>query len=73
MIYFLFSGFARESGQRPDKLSMKKKLKLKCQEQNPNPGQNPVMVGYGMGATGIGPVMTVLNYSQPSKILPIHI
>ncbi|XP_027192931.1 uncharacterized protein [Cicer arietinum] len=78
-MYYLHTGFARESGQRPDKLSMKKKLKLKCQEQNPNPGQNPVMVGYGMGATGIGPVMTVLNYSQPNRpnisanqSLPLH-
>jgi hypothetical protein len=52
---------------------MKKQLKLKCQEeQNLSPGQNQVMAGYGVGSN-IGQAMTVLNYSQPSKNLPLYI
>ncbi|KAI5416546.1 acyl-CoA-binding domain-containing protein 5 isoform X2 [Lathyrus oleraceus] len=78
-MYYLYTGIAKESEQRLEKLSMKKQLKLKCQEeQNLIPGQNQVMVGYGVGAD-IGQVMSVLNYSQPNRtnipvnqLLPSH-
>lgn len=78
-MYYLYTGTAKESEQRLEKLSMKKQLKLKCQEeQNLIPGQNQVMVGYGVGAD-IGQVMSVLNYSQPNRtnilvnqLLPSH-
>ena len=46
MIYFWLLGIARESEQRPEKLSLKKQLKLKCLEQNPNPRQNIRTIGY---------------------------
>ncbi|XP_061364937.1 tip elongation aberrant protein 1-like [Gastrolobium bilobum] len=65
-MYYLYTGIARESEQRPEKLSLRKQLKLKCQEQNLNPGQNQVLVRYGVGAD-ISPIMSVLNYSQPSR------
>ncbi|KAK7273165.1 hypothetical protein RIF29_14213 [Crotalaria pallida] len=54
----------RESGQRPEKLSLRKQLKLKCQEQSLNPVQNEVHLTYGGGAD-IRPIMTIVNYSQP--------
>lgn len=66
MIYFWLLGIARESEQRPEKLSLKKQLKLKCLEQNPNPSQNQVLVRYGVGSD-VGQTMKVLNYSQQSK------
>lgn len=65
-MYFRLLGISRESEQRPEKLSLRKKLKLKCQEENLNPGQNQVMVSYGVGAD-ISQAMTMFNYSQPSK------
>ena len=41
MIDLQLLGIARESEQRPEKVSMKKQLNLKCQEeQNIIPGQN---------------------------------
>nr|XP_025617114.1 tip elongation aberrant protein 1 isoform X1 [Arachis hypogaea] len=71
-MYFLYTGIARESEQRPEKLSLRKQLKLKCQEQNTNPVQNQVLVRYGVGAD-VSPLMTVLNYSQPSRLnLPVN-
>jgi len=52
---------------------MKKILKLKCQEdQNLIPGQNQDMGRYGVG-NDAGQVMTMMNYSQPSKNLPFYI
>ncbi|XP_029129318.1 kelch domain-containing protein 3 isoform X2 [Cajanus cajan] len=65
-MYYLYTGIARESEQRPEKLSLRKQLKLKCQEQNLNPSQNQVLVRYGVGSD-MGQIMTVLNYSQPSR------
>ncbi|KAL9326344.1 hypothetical protein ACSQ67_006989 [Phaseolus vulgaris] len=71
-MYYLYTGIARESEQRPEKLSLRKQLKLKCQEQNPNPGQNQVLVRYGVGSD-MGQIMSVLNYSQPSRInIPVN-
>ncbi|XP_068464561.1 acyl-CoA-binding domain-containing protein 5 isoform X2 [Phaseolus vulgaris] len=71
-MYYLYTGIARESEQRPEKLSLRKQLKLKCQEQNPNPGQNQVLVRYGVGSD-MGQIMSVLNYSQPSRLnIPVN-
>ncbi|KAJ1388557.1 Kelch-type beta propeller [Sesbania bispinosa] len=71
-MYYLHTGIARESEQRPEKLSLRKQLKLKCQEQNLNPGQNQVLVRYGVGAD-VSPITTVLNYSQPSRLnIPVN-
>ncbi|RDX97342.1 Kelch domain-containing protein 3, partial [Mucuna pruriens] len=71
-MYYLYTGIARESEQRPEKLSLRKQLKLKCQEQNLNPSQNQVLVKYGVGSD-MGQIMTVLNYSQPSRLnIPVN-
>uniref|UniRef100_A0A0R0JV95 Uncharacterized protein n=1 Tax=Glycine max TaxID=3847 RepID=A0A0R0JV95_SOYBN len=71
-MYYLYTGIARESEQRPEKLSLKKQLKLKCLEQNPNPSQNQVLVRYGVGSD-VGQIMTVLNYSQSSRVnIPVN-
>ncbi|KAH1201500.1 Rab9 effector protein with kelch motifs [Glycine max] len=68
----IFIGIARESEQRPEKLSLKKQLKLKCLEQNPNPSQNQVLVRYGVGSD-VGQTMKVLNYSQQSRLnIPVN-
>ncbi|XP_019451767.1 PREDICTED: tip elongation aberrant protein 1-like isoform X1 [Lupinus angustifolius] len=64
-MFYLYTGMTRESGQRQEKLSLRKQLKLKCQEQNLNPAQN--MVRYRVG-TDIRPRITVLNCSQPSGL-----
>jgi len=68
VIYILILGIARESEQRPEKLSLRKQLKLKCQEQNPNPSQNQVLARYGVGSD-MGQIMSVLNYGQQSENL----
>ncbi|XP_019438940.1 PREDICTED: kelch domain-containing protein 4-like [Lupinus angustifolius] len=71
-MYYLYTGMARESGQRPEKLSLRKQLKLKCQEQNLSPVQNDVLVRYGVSAD-MRPLMTVLNCSQPSGLnIPVN-
>ncbi|XP_027331059.1 tip elongation aberrant protein 1 isoform X2 [Abrus precatorius] len=71
-MYYLHTGLARESEQRPEKLSLRKQLKLKCQEQNLNPSQSPVLVRYGVGSD-TGQMMTMLNYSQPSRLnIPLN-
>ncbi|KAK7265876.1 hypothetical protein RJT34_33501 [Clitoria ternatea] len=69
-MYYLHTGIARESEQRPEKLSLRKQLKLKCQEQNLNSNQNQVLVRYGVGSD-IGQIMTA--YSQPSRMnIPVN-
>ncbi|BAT76508.1 hypothetical protein VIGAN_01452500 [Vigna angularis var. angularis] len=71
-MYYLYTGIARESEQRPEKLSLRKQLKLKCQEQNPNPSQNQVLARYGVGSD-MGQIMSVLNYSQQSRLnIPVN-
>ncbi|TKY73289.1 Host cell factor [Spatholobus suberectus] len=71
-MYYLYTGLARESEQRPDKLSLRKQLKLKCLEQNLNVVQNPVLCGYGVGADSNQP-MAILNYSQLSRLnIPVN-
>ncbi|KAG5049572.1 hypothetical protein JHK85_010675 [Glycine max] len=71
-MHYLYTGIARESEQRPKKLSLRKQLKLKCLEQNPNLVQNPVLCGYGVGADSNQP-MSILNYSQPSRLyIPVN-
>ncbi|XP_052723198.1 tip elongation aberrant protein 1 isoform X8 [Vigna angularis] len=71
-LYMLDIGIARESEQRPEKLSLRKQLKLKCQEQNPNPSQNQVLARYGVGSD-MGQIMSVLNYSQQSRLnIPVN-
>ncbi|CAL0307175.1 unnamed protein product [Lupinus luteus] len=42
-MFYLYTGMARESGQTPANLSLRKQLKLKCQEQHLNPAQNQVL------------------------------
>ncbi|KAI4335890.1 hypothetical protein L6164_014488 [Bauhinia variegata] len=64
-MFYLYTGLARETEQRPEKLSLRKQLKLKCQEQNVNTVQNQGLFRYGVGADVSQP-MTMLGYSQPS-------
>ncbi|KAK7330276.1 hypothetical protein VNO77_24466 [Canavalia gladiata] len=71
-MYYLHTGIVRENDQRPEKLSLRKQLKLKCQEHNLNTSQNQVLVRYGVGSD-VGQIMTVLNYSQPSRLnIPVN-
>ncbi|KAI4343981.1 hypothetical protein L6164_011261 [Bauhinia variegata] len=71
-MFYLYTGLARETEQRPEKLSLRKQLKLKCQEQNLNTVQNRGLFRYGVGADVSQP-MTVLGYSQPSRQnIPVH-
>ncbi|KAF7806276.1 tip elongation aberrant protein 1-like isoform X1 [Senna tora] len=70
-MYYLYTGLARESEQRPEKLSLRKQLKLKCQEQNLYPIQNRGLATYGVA--DISQPLTVLNYNHPSKFAFIQL
>ena len=68
LIHFLLLGFAKESEQRPEKLSLRKQLKLKCQEQNFSFVQHQAPIRCGV-SSNISQPMIALDFSQQSKNL----
>ncbi|RDX82475.1 tea1, partial [Mucuna pruriens] len=79
-MYYLYTGIARESELRPEKLSLRKQLKLKCLEGNPNLVQNQVLCGYEVGAASSHDMnmglsnqpMAILNSQQSSLNIPVN-
>ncbi|XP_023531128.1 RING finger protein B isoform X1 [Cucurbita pepo subsp. pepo] len=65
-MYYLFTGLARESERKPEKLSLRKQLKLKCQEQNPNAIHGRAVVQNGI-STDLFPPIPVQAYEVPYK------
>lgn len=68
-VYFSFSGLAKETERKLEKLSLRKQLKLKCQEQNLNANHGRAMVPIGVNADVFQPI-TVQGYGAPCKEVP---
>ncbi|KAL4036161.1 hypothetical protein IC575_004888 [Cucumis melo] len=65
-MYYLFTGLAKETERKLEKLSLRKQLKLKCQEQNLNANHGRAMVPIGVNADVFQPI-TVQGYGAPYK------